>query len=785
MSFDSAKARVDAVLGEALYWFPVRHHSPAVARHVRAAVRKRRPKVVFLEGPPDAAALLPHLLSAKTKPPVALYTSFRDDNNVLGLAGVLTPSADVPARLASWYPLLPYSPEYIAIKTADEVAAEVVFMDLPHYARPIKVSEASPQDGVPDAAKEVEHLIEGSSFYQALAAAAGYRTFDETWDSLFELTGHDTETFRRDLAMFCACSRETSPFELDGTAERERFMWRTITAELEKRAIAAEDAMVVCGGWHLFMPRDGADPPPIPAGTVYATISPFSYFRTSQLSGYGAGIRAPRYYQRLWDHLDDGTPDDAMVEQVVSSLHEARSEGEPVSSADAVSIAHIARGLASLRGRRYAALDDISDATITCCAKGDPADAKALLAAIHEAAVGTAVGKVTSELGQLPLVHDFYAQLHDLDLGAVVGRERRLAVDLDRRDAQDARRSAFYHRLVQIGIELAELIPAPAASGTVFKERWRTVWTPKLEQALIERNLYGDTVEAAATAKLEEEIALDPTVAGAVTGRWRRAVDMDLAALAIRLQQACGHAIDEDRRVASLAKAFADLRVLGQQATFRGLHRGVIDELSSRAFGRACFAIPDAADVPDEEKSELIESLSTLGEAVLADAGLDRVLFTSNVRTAATVSASPFLRGVFLGILAELREVTADELAGYVSAYARSLPEVRAHAGAFLEGVFAVSRTSILLGADSLVAAIDELLRSADWDAFVAMLPRLRHAFERLHERQRASIADRVAARYGLSDGDALISLGTSVGVAVALAEIDAKVAEILAEWDV
>src|SRR5262245_13258208 len=88
------------VLAEELYWFPVRHHSPAVARHVESAILARRPTVVFIEGPHEANALIPHLLDQRTQPPVAVYSSYRDDNNVLGLAGVATAAADIPPRFA-------------------------------------------------------------------------------------------------------------------------------------------------------------------------------------------------------------------------------------------------------------------------------------------------------------------------------------------------------------------------------------------------------------------------------------------------------------------------------------------------------------------------------------------------------------------------------------------------------------------------------------------------------------------------------------------------------------
>src|SRR5262245_15543793 len=126
--------RVDAVLGDPLYWFPVRHHSPTTARHLQTAIAARKPKVVFIEGPFEANDLIPHVTDADTAPPVAIYSSYRDDNNVLGLNGVASAAADIPARFAVWYPLTPYSPEYITMKAAAAMKADVVFIDLPHHA---------------------------------------------------------------------------------------------------------------------------------------------------------------------------------------------------------------------------------------------------------------------------------------------------------------------------------------------------------------------------------------------------------------------------------------------------------------------------------------------------------------------------------------------------------------------------------------------------------------------------------------------------------------------------
>jgi hypothetical protein len=785
---ESVRAQVDSVLADPVYWFPVRHHSPAVARHLEAAILKRRPKVIFLEGPSEANDLIPHIVDPKSRPPIAIYSSYRDDDNVLGLAGIESPAPDIPARFACWYPLLPYSPEYVAMLTAKKCGAEVVFMDLPHFAQ-IQKEHAKPQ-----AANASDRLIVESDFYKQLAQVAGFRSWDEAWDSMFEAraTDDDGEHFRRELATFCAAARATADpqrIAADGTLLRERFMLRTIRDTLAKRKLKPEQAMVVCGGFHLFLDRTDKTPPPSPpAGTVYVTVVPYSFFRISELSGYAAGNRAPQFYQTFWDLLRDGRVGDVLVEHVVNVLKQARKEGEPLSSADAIAVCQHAEMLSRLRGRPAPILDDIHDALVTCCCKGDPAsEGVHLRKAMDHAGIGTRIGKVTDALGRLPLVNEFYSQLDSLELGAVLGKEKRLTVDLDKRQPRDERRSVFLHRLRFLGVALGAMTDVPGmAVGQIFREKWALRWSPQIEASLIEQSLYGDTVEAAALARLREEIAKDEQHAGRTCERLVKAIDMDLPNLIREVETACSQAIDADTRFVSLVQALGNLLVIDRYAVFRNLRRDLLPDLIVRCYDRACFSLVDAASVPEEQQGDVVSSLLSLAEVVLQGdrAGLDRALFAEHVRKAAGHTAVPFLRGVFLGMLTELREIKAEELAGEVSALAKSPPDQMVKAGDFLDGIMAVSRTSIMLGADALIGAIDELLRAAEWEPFLTMLPRMRGAFERLHERQRDSLAERVAQRYGLAEKESVTELRTSLAAATAIVRIDKQVAEIMKKWE-
>src|SRR5690349_19967618 len=78
--------------------FGVRHHGPGSARSVRAALAALRPDVILVEGPSDAAEVLPLLSDAAMEPPVALLVYLPDQ-----------------PRRAAYYPFAVFSPEWQAI----------------------------------------------------------------------------------------------------------------------------------------------------------------------------------------------------------------------------------------------------------------------------------------------------------------------------------------------------------------------------------------------------------------------------------------------------------------------------------------------------------------------------------------------------------------------------------------------------------------------------------------------------------------------------------------------
>ncbi len=100
-----AVAGVEQLRAEGIYLAPVRHHSPACALAVEALLDEVRPAVVLVEGPEEYGRLLPALLDPRTRPPVAVLS--------LGTDG----------KGAGFYPLAEFSPEWVALRTADRLGA--------------------------------------------------------------------------------------------------------------------------------------------------------------------------------------------------------------------------------------------------------------------------------------------------------------------------------------------------------------------------------------------------------------------------------------------------------------------------------------------------------------------------------------------------------------------------------------------------------------------------------------------------------------------------------------
>ena len=471
--------------------FGVRHLSPGAAYHLRRALDEAQPRLVLVEGPSDLNGQTHWLCHPDTQFPAAI------------MAYTITP----PVRTIL-YPFAVYSPEIQAILWAHAHGVECRFMDLPSpvfLALQAAAEERAlaEEDGeergedVPEAASGgplpgKDPALTTEAIYHRLESLTG-EDHDTFWERTFEQL-EAPEEYRAACNTFGIQLREAAQDNIARTTEnlvREAYMKRVIQDAIDS-GVPAERIFCVCGAFHVqgletCQPMTDSEMESLPRLDSAATLMPYSYFRLSSRSGYGAGNRAPAYFEILWDAMNGGKGIGEAPCLYLTRLAAAhRGTGNLVSSAEVIEAARLAEVLRAMRGSRYPTLQDLRDAAVATMGHGRFSE---LSLAAADTEIGKKIGFLPEGVSRTSVQEDFYRQLKALRLDKFRSPElQRLDLDLREkltvksRDAAlgDLRRSFFLHRLRVLNIQFARRLPSRQREAN-WGEYWEMRWTPEAE----------------------------------------------------------------------------------------------------------------------------------------------------------------------------------------------------------------------------------------------------------------------------------------------------------------
>ncbi|WTL50695.1 DUF5682 family protein [Streptomyces sp. NBC_01497] len=788
----------------------VRHHGPGSARGVLAALEAAAPRVVLIEGPPEADALVALVADAAMRPPVALLAHAVDD----------------PGRAAFW-PLAAFSPEWVALRWAVERGVPVRFIDLPaahslvladedrepradedrearadedrearadedrearadedREARADEDREARPDEpeagvaseresgdhggagGGPDAgeqgAEEAAGPVEDLRVdpIAVLAQAAGYDDPERWWEDAVEHRGQGVDPFAPFEAVAEAMAALRERFGDGGHRRdvvREAHMRGRLRAARKEFGDFADGGgvAVVCGAWHVpallektTATADRALLKGLPKVKAELTWVPWTHRRLARRSGYGAGIDSPGWYGHLFEAPD--RPVERWMTKVAGLL---RDEDRTVSPAHVIEAVRLARALAAMRGRPLAGLTETIDAVRAVMCEGSDVP---LALITDRLIVGDALGEVPEAAPAVPLQRDLTRQQRTLRLKPEA-LEREL--DLDLRKETDAARSTLLHRLRLLGIGWGEPTAGRANSGT-FREAWRLRWEPELYVRVAEAGIWGTTVLAAATARAESAavsaVALSDVTALAeqcLLAALPDALPVVMRALADRA------ALDAD--VAHLAQALPALARTLRYGDVRGTDTAALGEVATALAERICVGLPPAcAGLDDDGAQEMRGHLDAVHTAIAllpsAEDGQDHDLPGRWAATLTRLSGRDSVPGVVRGRAARLLLDDcrlADDDAARLMGLALSPGTPPQDAAAWIEGfVGGTSGGGMLLVHDErLLALVDAWLTGVPATAFTDVLPLLRRTFSAYEPGVRRTLGEQV--RRGPSAG--------------------------------
>jgi hypothetical protein len=699
--------------------FGVRHHGPGSARSLLRALDDYQPDAVLIEGPADADPLIGWVTAEGMRPPLAL----------------LAYAADEP-KVSAFWPFAVFSPEWQAMVWAVEHRVEVRFCDLP------AAQVLAPQNGGRTLFDEAGQRgtrpdDPGRDPLGTLAAAAGYDDPERWWEDLVESRLDSSSPFPLLVEAMGELRRHSAP-PSPSERRREAYMRQTVRAA---RRRGRERVAVVCGAWHAPvltwpLPPATADAAVLRGGAkrkVALTWVPWTAQRLASASGYGAGVTSPGWYHHLWT-----APEGTIPRWLVKVARALRDRDLPASSAHVIEAVRLAETLASLRSRPLAGLTEVTEATRAVLCDGDE---RAVRYVTEHLVVGQALGSVNERVPTVPLEADLVRTCRTLR----VRREPELRHwDLDLRRTIDRNRSQLFHRLRLLELDWVRPAETDIASQGTFREVWASRWQPEYAVKLVEASVWGTTVEAAATARVDQ-IRQDGTLPE-LTRTVGRCLLAALPAALDGLLDTLAERAARDTDVVHLMEALPPLARAQRYGDVRQTDTGALTRVIETLLVRTCAGLSRAVSGLDADNAAAMRvRIDELNGALGLLGSFAEPLRARWLATLVELVGRGDLHGLLQGRIVRLltdAEVVDDAALRLRRALSAGV-EAAAKA-AWVEGFFA-DGALLLIHDPALRDLLDAWVGGLSEAEFTDLLPLVRRTFGTFSAAERRTIAGRLS----------------------------------------
>jgi hypothetical protein len=738
--------------------FGVRHLSPAGAWHLRRYLDEVRPRVVLVEGLSDAAELVPHITRKGTKPPVA----------------ILAYTDTLPVRTLV-YPLARYSPEYQALLWARENNARVEFIDLPsdiflalqdleeelHKRARAKADHDQTPEQEHEPGEGLELIEVPVSIYEQIARSTGEPDYETYWERHFEHITSD-QSYRLAATQLGQALRELEEDRPRWRAEnlvREAFMRRRIESVIAK-GNKPEKIVAIVGAFHApvlsgeFPAMTDDELKRLPRRSSKLTLMPYSYFKLSSQSGYGAGNPAPAYFELLWEALEAGDIHKLPARYLTLVARMIREAGTHRSSAEVIEAVRLARTMSALKDGFAPTLRDLRDAAITLIGHGERSSVQEALVHVE---VGTAIGELPAGVSRTSIQEDFERILKELKLEKYKTTVRQeLTLDLrENRRAKgeaaaflDLHRSSFFHRLRVLEIGFVQPVGSSQQAAS-WAEKWHLQWSPEHESAFVEAVLLGETVELATAYKFKTRLEQSTSIAeaaGMVRDACQCAMMGSMELARRRLQELS----TETSAFPVIAHAAFQLGQVVSYGDVRQFDPAPLLPLIEELFVDGALGLHAAANCDNKAAAAVLVGIHELNQVSLEyHARVEEAMWIERLqRLADRDDHNPLLSGYACAVLLERGLMTNESLGREVSR--RLSPGIPADLGAgWFEGLSKRNHYA-LLARQPQWEQLAEYVRSLDDDQFRRAVVFLRRAFGGFSVPEKRNIAENLGECWGV-----------------------------------
>lgn len=587
--------------------------------------------------------------------------------------------------------------------------------------------------------------------FDYLAEAAGYTDGESWWEMNIEQRKDNTEIFQAVKEAVTAL-RETLPKKTSRLdLLREAWMRKMLrTAQKENFSNIA----VVCGAWHVpaleTLPKVKEDNELLKGlekVKIDCTWIPWTYDRLSLRSGYGAGISSPGWYHYLWHHPeDDGT---VWVSQAAQLF---REKGMDISVAHVIETVRLARMTAALRNMPAPSLAEFNEAITTVMGFGDDI----LLQLIKESLIiNNRLGQVPDGVPKVPLLTDVEKTQKRLRVPFTAEIKEVL---LDLRKPNDLDKSIFFHRLCLLGIDWST--PESISGKGTFKEKWTLYHKPEQLVSLIEKAIWGNTLEEATQKYLVHKAVGIENIA-ALTELLHQTIPADLPALVETLTTQLDRLSAASSDIAEMMEAVPHLVEIVRYGDVRQMDFSHVGEMLRAMVARILAGgILVCINIDEEAAAELLNkvvamdyAMATLNDSEMSDMWKEFIRQMQH-----TAHVHPLLSGYASRLMYDKGEIAPEAMQHTLSFYS-SVGNSPSDMAYWFEG-FLRSSGSILLLDDKLWDLFNTWVCGLEEETFMELLPILRRTFSEFTSPERRKLGEK-AKYYQSTDTTVAVPVAT------------------------
>lgn len=770
--------------GQVVY-FPVRHHSPACALHLRRTIERFRPELILIEGPSDSAELLPYIADEQSVPPFCIYYSYDDKDGKV---------SEEKEKYRAYYPFLAYSPELVAIREGARSHTPVRFIDLPYALRLINKIEEEPQTQF---YYNENKEYEVNTYTAMIARKAGCRSFAEFWESRFELDAANLETqaFIRNLFHLGYFMRLATP-ENEISLKEDRLRETYMAEEIRKALPDNKKILVVAGAFHISGLMEALQSDKKPSlrtcnrEHVASYLMPYTFKEADSKSGYAAGMPFPAFYQEVWEKIEKQKKDpfaSTVLEYIIKTARYARKT-QMISLPDEINALNMARSLAVLRGKQSTGVYELLDGVRSCFVKGDlNATSTFEEDFLYRLLSGMGTGKIADNDCIPPVVREFRAlcSLHRLKTSTIERQE--VTLDIIKNPAH-YRKSRFLHQMEFLETGFATLQSGPdyvnQKNKNLVREQWICRYATGVETRLIDLSVYGATLSQVCNSLIEKNFKDNMTAEE--LGKLLLSVQvMGIEGFYLQYEDTIRLVVESEGNFINLCKLINSLLYLANmQQLMDGNIQPVIAELARTAFKGAVVLIPSLKSTTEEEEQEICEQMRNLYSFTMDAKGwFDTATFIAAVEKVLNDSFSNSrLFGLCLAIHYKEGRTGQATFCQQIAAYLESSITHPEQAASFICGLFLIAR-DVLFADPHILEATNRIIANADQETFLTILPNLRYAFTGFLPAEISRLGQQVAEYHQVSEARLTGSITVSQEEITEAMRLDSLAAEALKTW--